>query len=180
MVYFWAVGIYALKSNKTFRNILFHLKKSINQPWFAQNRILFILLPVCWGDLSPCMYTSVCYFSPWWASNFWLLSAQRLECCRWLGELTEMPFHCGSIQTFQWQSEWRTVPLAIVLIKWRSQSLLTTSMTTHQSAILLPSGIEALHCLSAALLPQTSVGTRAHQLGSPDLLELEVQMDIHL
>lgn len=53
-------------------------------------------------------------------------------------------------------------------------------MTTHQNAILLPSGIEALHCFSAALLPQASVQSRAHQLGSPDLLQLEVQMDIYL
>lgn len=51
-------------------------------------------------------------------------------------------------------------------------------MTTHQNAILLPSGTEALHCLSAALLPQTNVQPKAHQLGSPDL-QLEVQMDIY-
>lgn len=45
-------------------------------------------------------------------------------------------------------------------------------MTIHQNAILLPSGIEALHCLSAALLPWTSAQSRAHQLGFP-YLQLE-------
>lgn len=69
--------------------------------------------------------------------------------------------------------------MVVTPAKWRSQSLLTISMTTHQNVILLLSGIEALHCLSAALLPQTSVQSRAHKLGSPDL-QLEVQIGIYL
>lgn len=59
-------------------------------------------------------------------------------------------------------------------VKWRSSSLLKISMTTHQNAFPLPSGIEALVATS---LPQPSGTSRAHHLGSSDL-QLDVQVDI--
>lgn len=95
--------------------------------------------------------------------NVWLLSAlwQQLECCRWRGELTGMRFHCGSILTSHWHSGWRMASV-MAMTRMRSLSLLMMSMTTHQNAIPLTSGMESLPCLGAALLPQTSVQNRAH------------------